>query len=258
MTHSGTHIRSAKPISVSRPTAKVEELVESVFVEDLVVAAGHGLMNEDLALTMLKRRDLSASVLEALIWNHGVMKHRKVLVNVAQHPRTPRHISLPLLRRLFVFELMHVALEPVVATDLKLLAEEILIDKLETLSLGESINLARRASTAVAGRLLLHGEVPVIEAALQNSRMTEVSIVKSLGKRDVPPALISMLAEHPKWSLRREIQIAIIRRPEATDAIVLKVIGKLPKPAIFDLLEHIKLPKGREEFLRATLAERNG
>ena len=256
MTHSGTHTRNAKPISVARPAAKVEELVESPFLEDLVVAAGHGQLNEDLALAMLKRRDLSVSVLEALIRNHGVMKHRKVLVKVAQHPRTPRHISLPLLRRLFVFELMHVALEPAVATDLKLLAEEVLVDKLETLSLGECINLARRASTGVAGRLLLHDEPPVIEAALQNSRMTEASIVKSLGKNDVPAALLSMLAEHPKWSLRREIQIAMIRRPEATETVVLKVVSKLPKPAILVVLKQIKLPEGRGAILRSVLAQR--
>jgi len=256
MTHSGTQLRNAKPISVTRPAAKVEELVESAFVEDLVVAAGHGMLNEDLALALLKRRDLSVSVLEALMRNHVVMKHRKVLVSVVQHPRTPRHIALPLLRRLFVFELMHVALEPAVAADLKLLAEEVLIDKLETLSLGECINLARRSSTGVAGRLLLKGQTAVIEAALQNSRMTEASIVKSLGKNDVPAALVSMLAEHPKWSLRREIQTAIIRRPEATEAIVLKIVAKLPKPAIVDLLEQQSLPEGREELLRTTLAER--
>jgi hypothetical protein len=244
------------PISVSRPAAKVEELVDSAFVEDLVVAAGHGMLNEDLALAILKRRDLSVSVLEALVRNHGVMKHRKVLVNVAQHPRTPRHISLPLLRRLFVFELMHVALEPGVAADLKLLAEDVLGDKLETLSLGECINLARRASTGVAGRLLLHDQSPVIEAALQNPRMTEPSIVKSLGNNDVPATLLSMLAEHPKWSLRREIQIAIIRRPEATETVVLKVVAKLPKPAITDLLKQLSLPERREELLRTALAGR--
>lgn len=255
MTHSGTHLRNAKPISVARPAAKVEELVESAFVEDLVVAAGHGQLNEDLALSLLKRRDLSVAVLEALVRNHVVMKHRKVLTNVAQHPRTPRHISLPLLRRLFVFELMHVALEPAVAADLKLLAEDVLIDKLETLSLGECINLARRASAGVAGRLLLRAQPAVIEAALQNSRMTEASIVKSMGKNEVPAALLSMLAEHPKWSLRREIQIAIVRRAEATEDVVLKVVAKLPKPAIIDLVEQLNLPEGREELLRTALAD---
>jgi hypothetical protein len=255
MTHSGTNSKTTKPISVLRPAAKVEELVESSFVEDLIVAAGHGVLNEDLALAMLQRRDLPSRVLEALIRNHAVMKHRKVLLQVVQHPRTPRHISLPLLRRLFVFELMHVALEPAVAADLKLLAEDVLIDKLETLSFGECINLARRASPAVAGALLLHGQRQVIQAALQNPRMTEASIAKSLAKAEVSPLLLSMLVEHPKWSTRRELQLAIVRRSEATDAIVLKAASKLPKAAILEVIEHVRLPEPREQLLRTLLEE---
>jgi hypothetical protein len=137
-----------------------------------------------------------------------------------------------------------------------LLVENLLIDKLETLSLGESINLARRASAGVAGALLLHEQRAVIEAALQNPRMTEASIAKSLAKPEVPVLLLSMLIENPKWSLRRELQIAILRRGEATDDIVERTAAKLPTPAILELLEQIRLPTGREELLRRFLEER--
>jgi hypothetical protein len=253
MSHSGAGSRSQKPISVSRPGASIEELLASPFPEDLVVGAGHGSLTEDLALSLLQRRDLSVQVLEALMRNHGVVKHRNVLVQLVQHPRTPRHISLPLLRRLFVFELMQVALEPAVAADLKLLAEGALIDKLETLSLGESINLARRCSSAVAGALLLRGQQPVIEAALQNPRTTEASILKSLSNPEVPELLLSMLMDHPKWSLRREVQIAILRRPEATGATVDQAAAKLPSKTIMELIEQARLPEGREALLRELL-----
>ena len=256
MTRSGKDSGKTGPISLSRPAAKVEELLESQFIEDLIAAAGHGLLNEDLALSLLKRRDLSARVLEALARNHGVMKHRKVLVQVVEHPRTPRHISLSLLRRFFAFELMRVALEPGVAADLKMLADEALIDKLETLSLGECINLARRASAAVAGALLLHEQGAVIEAALQNPRITEASIAKSLGQSEVPALLLSMLAKHPKWSTRRDLQIAILRRPEATDAIAAEAAAKLSDRAILEVLKHVRLPQEREKFLRNLLQER--
>lgn len=256
MTRSGKDSDKAEPISASHPAAKVEELLESSFVEDLIVAAGHGLLNEDLALSLLKRRDLPARALEALSRNHSVMKHRKVLVQVVEHPRTPRHISLPLLRRLFAFELMRVGLEPGVAADLKMLADEALVDKLETLSLGESINLARRASATVAGALLLHKQGAVIEAALQNPRTTEASIAKSLGQPKVPAFLLSMLTKDPKWSTRRDLQIAILRRPEATDTVVAQAAAKLSRRTIFDVLGHLHLPQAREELLRTLLRQR--
>ncbi|MBV9073002.1 MAG: hypothetical protein JOZ10_05160 [Acidobacteria bacterium] len=252
-----TYSRSQKPepLSLRQPAARVDELIASSFAEDLVAAAGNGLLNEDLALTLLKRRDVPAHALEALARNHNVMKHRSVLVQLAEHPRTPRHVSLPLLRRLFVFELMQIALSPAVAADLKLLAEETLIGKLETISLGESINLARRCSAAVAGALLLRGERQAIEAALQNPRMTETAILKILGKPDVPVMLPSMLMEHPKWSLRPELQLAVLRRVETPEVLVRRIVSKMPKASVLDLIENARLPEGREALLRGLLSD---
>lgn len=62
-----------------------------------------------------------------------------------------------------------------------------------------------------------------------------------------------MLGEDPKWSLRREIQVAILRRPEAVEAIVRKIADKLPKPVIYEILKSIRLPHRREELLRSLL-----
>jgi hypothetical protein len=249
----GTAPTKTQPLSVSRPEAGVEELVQSVFAEDLVVAAGHSSLNESLALALLHRRELPAAAIEAMARNTSVIQRRKVLVEIVQHQRTPRHIALPFLRRLFTFELMDIVLAPAVAADLKLVVEDLLIKKLETLSLGERIALARRASPGVAGALLLHVERPVVEAAMQNPRLTEASILKSLTRREVPLLVLSLLIAHPKWSLRREIQLAIIRRPEATETIVRETAAKLPKPAIYEILQHMRLSRHREALLRRLL-----
>lgn len=243
-------------MSVAKYAVTVEELSASPFVEDLVAAAKHGSLTEDLALSILRRRDLQATVLEAIALNRSVIKQRKVLLGVVEHPHTPRHVSLPLLRRLFTFELMQLALAPSVLADVKLVAEEVLAGKLGTLSLGERITLARQASPAVAGTLLLHTEQSVIEAALQNPRMTEASIVKSLARPETPVALLTMLVKHSKWSLRREIQIGILRRPEASDALVLRVAANLPKPVIHQLLTQFKLPPSRKDLLQRVLLQR--
>ena len=245
-----------QPISVERPDAPLEDLIASTFLEDLLVAAKHASLNEDLALTILRRRDLQAKVIEAIARNASVIKHRKVLISVVEHQHTPRQASLPLLRRLFTFELMRVALAPSVLADVKLVAEEVLVSKLGTLSLGERITLARQASTKVAGALLLVPERAVIEAALQNPRMTEASIVKSMARPEISSTLLSILVEHPKWSLRREIQIGILHRPEASDALVLKIAAKLPKPVIHGVLRQFKLPTPRKELLQRALLKR--
>src|SRR5215469_18207800 len=71
-------------------------------------------MSEDQALAAFENPDLSASDLAALARSPSTLKWRKVVLALATHPRTPRHSSIPLLRRMFTFDLMQVALAPAV------------------------------------------------------------------------------------------------------------------------------------------------
>ena len=123
----------------------LEEAIHSASAEVLKAAAADSALDEDLALALLKRSDLPAEVLEQISKNAAVVNSRKVKLALLVHARTPRHVSLAFLRKLFTFDLMKVALTPVVAGDIKAAAEETLIRRLESLSLGERISLARRA-----------------------------------------------------------------------------------------------------------------
>ena len=131
------------------------EAVHSTSPESLTAAASDLGLTEDLALVLLKRADLPAQALEKLSKNGSVMKSRKVKLALVEHPKTPRHISVPTVRHLFTFDLMQVALTPVVPADIKMAAEESLINRLEKISQGERLSLAHRASGRVAAALLL-------------------------------------------------------------------------------------------------------
>ena len=106
---------------------------------------------------------------------------------------------------------MQVALTPAVAADVKRAAEEQILNRMESVSLGERISLARRASGRVAAALLLDAEARVISTALDNSHLVEALVVTALMKHDAPEALFALTSEHPKWSLRRDVQIALLR-----------------------------------------------
>ena len=84
-------------------------------------------LNEDLALSKLKDRDLAAAKIEEISKNSGVMKSRKVRLAIASHPHTTRRIALKIIRELYTFDLMQFALTPTAAADLKRLAEELLV-----------------------------------------------------------------------------------------------------------------------------------
>ena len=168
-------------------------------------------LTEDLALAELQRADISASEIAKLAKSAAAAKSRKIALAVVRHTRTPRHVSIPLLRRMFTFDLMQVTLTPAVAADIKRAAEEHILARLESLSLGEKISLAKRASGRVAAALLQGGEPQVIVPALDNTRLTEALIVQALMKPRTRGDLFEMVSGHRSWAQRREVQIALLR-----------------------------------------------
>jgi len=148
------------------------------------ISAGDAVLTEDAAMGLLKRPDVAPEVLEQLGRNGYILKHRKVKLALVEHAKTPRHVSLPLVRQLYTFDLMQVALTPVVPADVKLAADEALCKRLEMIPSGERLSLAHRGSGRIAEALLRDAEARVVHAALQNSRLTEAAILKALSRHD--------------------------------------------------------------------------
>ena len=176
----------------SRPESPVllAESIHGISASVLAAAASDPALNEELALTLLQRRDLSADIIVRLSKNGCALTSRKVKVALIEHPKAPRHVTIPLLRHLFTFDLMRIALTPTVPPDVKIAADETLINRLDTIPSGERLSLARRGSGRIAAELLLDPEPRVIQAALTNPRLTEVKVMRALAQRNAPAALV--------------------------------------------------------------------
>ena len=233
------------------------EAVRSTSPEVLAEAASDPGLTEDLALVLLKQSDVPKQVLDRLSRNSGVMKSLKVKLALVEHPRTPRHISTPMVRHLFTFDLMQVALTPVVPADIKMAAEESLIDRLERLSQGERLSLAHRASGRVAATLLIDAESRVIHAALENPRLTESAVIKALMRRDAPEAFVSAVCHHSKWSPRREIRVALLRNGKTPLSRALEFSRSLPPGLVREILHGSHLPAATKKGLLKEVAERS-
>lgn len=224
--------------------------------EELKSTVGDAALTEDLALALLKRPDLTADVLEALGKNGAALKHRKVKLAVVEHPKTPRHVSLPLVRQLYTFDLMQVALTPVVPADVKRAADEALCNRLETLSPGERLALAHRGSGRIAGVLLLDAEWRVVHAALENSRLTEAAIVQALMRHEAPAAMVEAISHHGRWSLRREIRVALLRNEKIPMARAVEFARSLPAAQVREILQGSRLPANVKNLVLKELQAR--
>ena len=210
-------------------------------------------LTADLALATLQDRDLSSGVIEEISQNASVMKSRKVRVAVAAHPRAPRRVALRLIRELYTFDLMQFALLPAVAADLKRIADELLVARIASITLGERISLARHSSAMVAAALLQDKESRVWQAALENPRVTEIALVKALARPGASPALVKALCHHPKWSLRPEIRWALLRSEYTPLARAIEFARRLPPAQLRDILHNSRLPEKIKAYLRKEL-----
>ncbi|MGB9203001.1 MAG: hypothetical protein WCB94_03395 [Terriglobales bacterium] len=244
---------------------------------DLLRIAVDPVLTEDLALALLKRADLPAEVLEQLAKNANALKSRKVKIALVSHQHTPRHVSVPLARQFYTFDLLKVALSPRVPADVRVAVDDVLISRLKTVTLGERLTLARRASGRVAAALLLEVEsgdgkvmdrkamdrkivdrktiagktiaakavardTRVMQTALENPRLTEALVIKSVLGPAAGAALVQAVARHAKWSRRREIRAALLRTAHLSLARALEFSREIPAPQLEEVLATSRLP----------------
>jgi hypothetical protein len=205
----------------------------------------------------MKDRSLPSEVLERISRNVAVMKSRKIRVALAAHPRTPRRIALRLIRELYTFDLMQFSLLPLVAADLKRVADELLVARLASITLGERISLARRSSGMVAAALLLDREARVWQTALENPRLTEAALVRALLRPNATPAFVKAICGHVRWSVRPEIRMALLRNEYTPLARALEFARRIPPAQLRDILHASRLPEKIKAYLRKDLKSGN-
>jgi hypothetical protein len=246
---------TGEPKQVSAVPLALDSFIQNLSLAELVRAAANPALTEDLAMSLLQRADLPFEVFERLSKNSSVTKLRKAKLAIAGHPHAPRQVSLPLIRQFYTFDLMKIALTPGVPADVKVAADDLLISRLKTVTLGERLALARRGSSRLAGAMLLDGDARVMQIALENARLTEVFVVQSVLRPEAKATLVQAVAHHPKWSYRTEIRIALLRTEYLSLARTLEFSQSLAAPMLRDVLHSSKLPaRIKEQVLREKTA----
>ena len=161
-----------------------------------------------------------------------------------------------MVRELYTFELMQFALMPTAPADLKHVADELLLGRLASITLGERISLARRSSSAIAAGLLLDKEIRVWQTALENPRLTEAGVVKALQRTGASRAFVEAVCRHAKWSPRIEIRVALLRNAHTPVTKAIEFAQRIPAQQLRDILHASNLPESTKRLLRKEVEER--
>ena len=213
-------------------------------------------LDEAQLCLLFERKNLPPEVLEEVVRRKPLLKSYRVRRALAFHPRTPRLVSLHLLRDLYLMDLVRIALLPGVSAELKRNAEEQLLARLPQLPLGQKITLARRGPARIAGALLAEGHAQIIGIVLDNPYMTEAQILKALSREKLSTAVIPAISHHRKWSITYNIRLALVRHPSAPLATVLAYLPELTVSDLGDLAAPGIVTESLRKYLQAEVQRR--
>lgn len=213
---------------------KTEAFFSETSKEVLIAFARNPNLTERDLLRLLARKDLPGEVLREIAEHKEAARHYAVKLAVARHPRTPRLVSLPILKFLHLFDLVGVSQSPTAPSDVKLAAEESILKQAETIPRGEKIALARRGTGRVAAAMASSEDRELIRAALDNPFLTEAQVIRLLANERLPRPVVEHIALHERWSHRYHLRLALVRNPLTP---LQRVLEFLPDLAITDLRE---------------------
>jgi hypothetical protein len=215
-------------------------------------------LGEQHLTILLARRDLAREIVVRVAENKVWMKSYPLKTAVLKHPRTPRHVALPLLKFIYPFDLMEIASAPGVAPDLKRVMEDALLSQRESLALGQRLTLARRGTHRICGGLLADSDGRVLRAALDNPSLTEAAVAAALLLEKASGELLSLVAEHQRWSARRDVRLALLRSKHLSLARFAAMLPELATSDLADLAEDPRLaPNLRAYVARLVLKRRS-
>jgi hypothetical protein len=231
-------------------------LLHHASVEVVLALLDNPALDETRVCLLLERKNLAGEVLEEIAKRKPLLKSYRVKRSLAFHPRTPRLVSLRLLRDLYLMDLVQVAILPGISAELKRNAEDQLLARLPQLPLGQKITLARRGPARVAGALLAEGHAKVVPMVLDNPYMTEAQILRALAREKLPLPVIPAIIQHHKWSITYNIRLALVRNASTPLATVLAYLPELTVSDLKELAAPGIVPENLRKYLQAEVQRR--
>jgi len=231
-------------------------LLHHASTEVVLALLDNPALDETHVCLILERKSLAAEVLEEVARRKPLLKSYRIKKSLAFHPRTPRLVSLRLLRDLYLMDLVQVAILPGVSAELKRNAEDQLLARLPQLPLGQKITLARRGPARVAGALLAEGHAQVVPIVLDNAYMTEAQILRALAREKLPISVIPAIVQHRKWSITYNIRLALVRNPMSPLATILSYLPELTVSDLRELAAPGIVPENLRKYLQAEVQRR--
>ncbi len=240
------------------PREALEVFIGSADPEILFAALDNPALHESLLCRLLERKDAPAELLRRVAQRAEWIRSYRVKLRLARHHNTPRLIALACVRQLFLFDLARISLLPSALAEVRRVAEDLVLNRLAQLPVGQKITLAKQGPPRVAAALLVEGLPSTLAHVLENAHLNEAQITRVLSRQDLSPRVVNAISRHPKWSNSPQVRIALLRHPLTPLA---RIMAFLPDISLADLRDIMELTTVRPDlrlYLAHEVARRTG
>ena len=183
----------------------------------------------DELLLLLRNRRASDSLLTRVARNPAWLRKAEVRRHIARHPRVPPALGRELLARLSFKDLLEVCQSPQAHPFVRRQAEQRLEARVDELTSGERVTLARRAPRGVLSALVRTDDARVLDSALGNPALREQDAVLVAAAAGTEPWVLTRLARHPRWGVRQSVRWALLRNARTPIPVALRLVSQLPR-----------------------------
>lgn len=218
----------SQPIAVADPGRRFRDANEAELGELL---ARELKSLDSAALRHLFRNPfLTRAMIEQVLSVPEYLAAYEVRLEAARHPRTPQLAALRFLSGLYWPDLVRIGLDTHLHPLVRRAADLRLSERLPGLAIGEKIAIARTASQGLIGFLRADPTPRVIEALLENPRLTESLLLPLVGSDAASPRVLAVVAASAKWGARYPVRVALCRNPKTPVDRALQHLPMLKRP----------------------------
>jgi hypothetical protein len=232
---SGIESRPGEP-HTSHPLRSLPREELAAYLE----SAGEAL-GEAEACAVLDNPFCTPQICDLIARSRTASSHYSVQLRLVAHRSTPQGHAMKLIHFLNWSDLLRVSTDTRVPPPIRQAIDKQLAIRLRKLSVGEKISSARLGSRDLAKILMTDPDHRVFAAAVSNRRVVEDDIVALVAAERTTPDQLAAIADHPKWSSRLAVRLALVLNRDTPKAIAASQLRHLPKNELRTLAREPKL-----------------
>ena len=210
--------------------------------EELLDLARSGEVDEMQALAVLRNPRCPTEAAELLAAQRMLLRRDSIRALLAGFRGMPLAQSLNLMATLPWLALLDIAQAPRTPPQVRRHAEQRLLGRIESMTRGERVALARRCHRPMVRQVTRTGDAMILEAFLDNPRATENDILVILNTAEPTPEFIAIVVRHHKWGQYRGVRAAVVRNPRTPLSLALSVLVQLSRRDLRDLCDRRDVP----------------